>query len=56
MSFHLALLDPTGAYWLDDPSDLSCKESTGQHAVDYPRLSCKQQGVSPCDSAVQARR
>jgi len=39
-SFHLALLGPTGAHWLDGPPDLSCKETTGQHAVDDPRLSC----------------
>src|SRR4029453_12523702 len=38
-SFHPALLGPTGAYWLDDPSDLTCKDGTGQHAVDDPRLS-----------------
>jgi hypothetical protein len=42
MSFHLQLLGPTGAYWLDDPSDLTCKDSTQQHAVDDPLLSCKQ--------------
>jgi hypothetical protein len=48
-SFHQALLRPSGAHWLDDPSDVSCKDSTGQHAVDDPRLSCKQQvgGSSP---------
>jgi hypothetical protein len=45
LSFHLALLGPTGAHWLDDPSDLTCKDSTGQHAVDDPRLSCKQQAL-----------
>jgi hypothetical protein len=42
MSFHLAPLGLTGAHWLDDPSDLSCKDSTRQHATDDPRLSCKQ--------------
>ena len=42
-SFHLPLLGLTGAYWLDDPSDLSCKDDTRQHAVDDPLLSCKQQ-------------
>jgi hypothetical protein len=49
LSFHPASLGPTGAHWLDDPSDLSCKEDTGQHAVDDPLLSCKQQvgGSSP---------
>ena len=40
LSFHPALLGPSGAYWLDDPSDLSCKEGTHQHAVDDPLLSC----------------
>ena len=43
VSFHQALLSPTGAYWLDDPSDLTCKETTRQHDVDDPLLSCKQQ-------------
>ena len=40
VSFHPALLGPTGAHWLDDPSELSCKDSTRQHAVDGPLLSC----------------
>jgi gluconate kinase len=44
MSFHLsfnrALLDPTGPHWLDDASDVSCKDGTRQHSVDDPRLSC----------------
>jgi hypothetical protein len=43
LSFHLALLGPTGAHWLDDPSDVSCQDSTGQYAVDGWPLSCKQQ-------------
>jgi hypothetical protein len=49
LSFHTASLGPTGAHWLDDPSDVSCKEDTGQHALDDPLLSCKQQvgGSSP---------
>jgi hypothetical protein len=49
LSFHQALLGPTGAHWLDNASDLSCMEDTGQYAVDDPRLSCKQQvgGSSP---------
>src|SRR5215211_5636233 len=42
-SFHPALLGPTGAYWLDDPSDLSCKDSTRQYVMDGSLLSCKQQ-------------
>jgi hypothetical protein len=49
LSFHLALLGATGAYWLDDLSDVSCKDSTRPYAVDGPLLSCKQQvgGSSP---------
>ena len=51
LSFRQALLRPTGAYWLDDPTDVSCKETTGQHAVDDPLLSCNrlpcQVGGSP---------
>ena len=43
VSFHLALLGATGAHWLDDPPDLSCKDSTGQYAADDPLPSCKQQ-------------
>src|SRR6266545_6664879 len=38
-----ALLGPTEAHSLDDPPDLSCKNSTRQYAVDGSRLSCKQQ-------------
>jgi hypothetical protein len=41
LSFHQTPLGPTGAHWLDDPSDLSCQDSTRQHAVDGSRLSCK---------------
>ena len=43
LSFHLPLLGPTEAHWLDDPPDLSSQDSTQQHPVDDPRLSCKQQ-------------
>jgi hypothetical protein len=43
LSFHQALPGPTGAHSLDSPSDLTCKERTGHHAVDDPLLSCKQQ-------------
>jgi hypothetical protein len=43
LPFHLGPLGPTGAHWLDDPPDLSSKDSTGQHAADHLRLSCKQQ-------------
>jgi hypothetical protein len=42
VSFHQALLGPTGAHWLDDPPDVSCKENTRQHSVDDLRLSGKQ--------------
>jgi hypothetical protein len=45
MSFHPTLLGPTGAYWLDDPPDLSCQYRTSQHSVDDPLLSCKQQAL-----------
>jgi hypothetical protein len=41
-SFHQASLGITGAHSLDDASDLSYKDSTGQYAVDGWRLSCKQ--------------
>src|SRR5215216_4883209 len=40
LSFHQALLGLSGAHWLDDPPDLSCQDSTGQHAVDDPLPSC----------------
>ena len=43
LSFHLGPLGLSGAYWLDDPSDLSSKHDTRQYAVDDARLSCKQQ-------------
>jgi hypothetical protein len=51
LSFHQALFGPTGAYWLDDPSDLTCKDSTQQHAVDDPLLSCKQQPLASSSGA-----
>jgi NAD(P)-dependent dehydrogenase (short-subunit alcohol dehydrogenase family) len=38
LSFHLPLLSPIGAYWLDDPPDLSCQDSTRQHLVDEGEL------------------
>ena len=31
---------PTGAYLLDDPPDLSCKDGTRHYSVDDPLLSC----------------
>jgi hypothetical protein len=40
LSFHQALLGPTAAHWLDDPSDLSSRDSTQQYAVDGSLLSC----------------
>lgn len=52
--FHQPLLGPTGAHWLDDPSDLTCKDSTRQYSADGSLLSCKQQ-VPGCRSAPQAR-
>ena len=43
LSFHQASLGLSGAHWLDGPPDGSCQDSTSQHAVDDPLLSCKQQ-------------
>jgi hypothetical protein len=40
LSFHLGLHQPTGAHGLDDAPELSCNETTRQHAVDDPLLSC----------------
>jgi hypothetical protein len=45
LSFHRVLLGPTGAHWLDDLSDLSCKDSIQPHVVDDPLLSCN---LLPC--------
>jgi hypothetical protein len=42
VSFHLPPLGPSGAYWLDDPPDLTCQDSTQEHAVDDPLLSCNE--------------
>jgi hypothetical protein len=49
LSFHQALLGRTGPHWLDTASNVTCKESTRQYAVDGALLSCKQQlgGSSP---------
>jgi hypothetical protein len=47
LSFHLGSLGLTGAYWLDDPPDLSCNNSIQRHAVDGQRVSCKQQVGCP---------
>jgi hypothetical protein len=44
LSCHQALLAVTGAHWLDDVPDLTCKDGTCQHAVDDPRLSRKTSG------------
>ena len=44
-SFHLPLLGPSGAGWLDGPPDRTCKDSTGQRAVDGCP-SCKQRWTS----------
>jgi hypothetical protein len=43
-----------GAHQLDDLPDVSCKDSTRQHAVDGPRLSCKQQVGCPCSDWLAA--
>ena len=45
---------PSGAYWLDDSPDVSCKETTRQHVVDGWPLSGNQQvGLeSPNSSAI----
>jgi hypothetical protein len=45
LSFHQPLLRPTGAHLPDDPPDLSCQDSTCQHAVDSWPLSCN---LLPC--------
>jgi hypothetical protein len=34
LSFHQGLLGLSETYWLDGPSDLSCKETTREHVVD----------------------
>jgi hypothetical protein len=47
VSFRLPSLGPSGAHWLDVPSDLSCQDSTRQHPVDDPLLSCNQLRLSP---------
>jgi hypothetical protein len=54
LSFHQASLNLSGAHWLDDLSDATCKDSTGQHAVDDPLLSCKQQ-VGSCSELVNSQ-
>jgi hypothetical protein len=40
LSFHQALLGLSETYWLDDPSELTCQDSTQQYPVDDPLLSC----------------
>jgi hypothetical protein len=40
LSFHLALLGTSGAYWLDDRPDLRCQDRPRQHPLDGWRLSC----------------
>jgi hypothetical protein len=42
-SFHQGTRGVTERYLLDDAYDLSCKDSTCQHALDGCLLSCKQQ-------------
>lgn len=48
MSFHRALLGSTGAHWLDDLPDVSCKESTRRYAVDGSPLSCNLLACRKC--------
>jgi hypothetical protein len=59
LSFHQGLLRPTGGDQLDGPLDgpldLSCKESTRQHALDDTLLSCKQQGGSGASKSASAK-
>jgi hypothetical protein len=38
LSFRLALLGPTGAYWLDDPPNLSCR--TAHASTPWTIRSC----------------
>ena|SRR5215207_2914325 len=45
LSFHQGLLGPTGAHWRDDPSDLTCRDSTQQYSTDGCPLSCKQRRI-----------
>jgi hypothetical protein len=40
---------------MDDPPDLSCQDSTRQHAVDDPLLSCKQQAPVRAPASAPAR-
>ena len=47
LSFHPVLLGRTGTHWLDDTPDVSCNDSTRQHAVDDPLLSCNPLLVGP---------
>ena len=42
-----SVLGPTGAHWLDNPPELTGKDSTPQHAVDDPLLSCNRLRLSP---------
>jgi hypothetical protein len=55
LSFHLPLLGPSGAHWLDGPPDTSCKDDTRQYAADSWPLSCKHQlgvRVPPASSQI----
>jgi hypothetical protein len=49
--FHQARLSPTGAYWLDNASDLSSQDSIQEYAADDPLLSCKQQPLASSSGA-----
>ena len=41
LSFHQALIAITKAHWLDDPPDVTCKDSIRQYAMGGWPLSCK---------------
>jgi hypothetical protein len=54
LSFHLPPLGPTGAHWLDDLPDPTCKDSTRQHSVDDP-LRVPRQLQKPQLSVIRKR-
>jgi hypothetical protein len=56
LSFHQAVLGPTGAHWLDDALDLSSQDSIQEHAVDGSLLSCKQLVRGLCASGTVSTR
>jgi hypothetical protein len=61
LSFHLAPPGLTGAHWLDDPPDLSCKDSTRQYPVDvehqpHNRRVAGSRPASPTEQVKEAMR